>query len=159
MPDNESSRSVSERSGNPLDSLLTVGQPDAYLDLFGKLLLDTAIHRLLAAKTPHDHLELFHQLLLAPDHRCHQQIAERLQHIGSPSTVNWIRKVLERGYGYLDYTGLDCGALTRWFAQVLWAIGTTEALAVIHEYAGSPDEGMATEMMRWQKCITASERP
>lgn len=109
-------------------------------------LLDFAIEQLFGVKNQQDYLDILNQLLLIPYHTRHQEVAWRLQQIGSPDTVPFVRQVLESRFGYLEYTCSESEAIAKWFSHLLWNIGTPEAIALIEEYAQSSDEGIQGEM-------------
>lgn len=69
--------------------------------------LDSSIGLLLKTNAPRQYLDLFHQLLLMPEHTYHQQVARVLQQIGDPDTIPYVKKVFEQGFDYLDYTCSD----------------------------------------------------
>lgn len=147
------------RSDALTDRMLATGRPDAYLDLFEQLVLDAAIQRLLKAPPSPSTRELLHQLLLSSSHRCHRQIAYRLQQLACPESVACVEVVLDRGFEHLAYTALTSAELTKWFSRLLWAIGTPEAFRLIRQHAHSEDGGVRREMARWIKRIAAATTP
>ena len=92
-------------------------------------------------------VDLLNELLINPNHKSHQVIAKTLQdHAPSPTTVPFVRKVLETNFDYLEYTGSDSCAIAKWFSWLLYSIGTDEAINLMKEYSNSTDEGIANEM-------------
>jgi hypothetical protein len=92
-------------------------------------------------------VDLLNRLLINPNHRSHQVIAKNLQDFApSPTTVPFVRKVLETNFEYLEYTRSDSDAITKWFSWLLCSIGTDEAIDLMKEYSNSTDEGIANEM-------------
>jgi hypothetical protein len=91
--------------------------------------------------------DLLNELLINPHHVSHQQIAKALQNIANPSTIPYIRKVLETGFDYLDYTCSNSDVITKWFSWILFKIGTSDAIKIIKEFTHSPNEGIAKEML------------
>lgn len=69
-----------------------------------------------------------------------------LQHIKSPSSVPFIREILNSNFDYLQYTYSESGVIAKWFSHALHAIHTEEAIAVIHAFATHPDRGIRDEM-------------
>jgi hypothetical protein len=93
-------------------------------------------------------IDLLNELLTNPNHRSHQVIAKNLQDIApSPTTVPFVRKVLETNFDYLTYTGSDSSSIAKWFSWLLYSIGTEEAINLMKEYSKSEDEGIANEML------------
>jgi hypothetical protein len=93
--------------------------------------------------------DLLNELLINPNHTQHQYIAKVLQDdIKSPSSVPFIEKALATHFDYLAYTCSESEVITKWFSWLLYEIGTPEAIAVMHRYAGDPDEGISNEMKR-----------
>jgi len=85
-------------------------------------------------------------LLLEPNHRSHQWVTKKIQDIGHPSSIPFIRKALETNFEYLEYTCSDTDVIAKWFSWALFSIGTKEAIDLIKEYAKSEDEGIRKEM-------------
>lgn len=99
-------------------------------------------------------VDLLNELLITPYHRSHQRIAKTLQDIRSPTTVPFVRKVLESNFSYLDYTYSESAVITKLFSWLLYSIGTTEAINLMKEYSHSSDEGISKEMLyRLRKVI------
>lgn len=92
--------------------------------------------------------DLLNELLINPNHRSHQQIAKTLQDqdTPSPTTVPFVKKVLETNFDYLEYTCSESGAIAKWFSWLLYAIGTSEAIDLMKEYSNSKNKGIANEM-------------
>jgi hypothetical protein len=93
------------------------------------------------------YIDFLNELLLNRNHRSHQQVARVLQDNPSPTTVPFVRKVLESNFDYLEYTCSDTDAIAKWFSWLLYSIGTTEAIDLIKEYSSSKDEGIRKEML------------
>jgi hypothetical protein len=94
------------------------------------------------------YVDILNELLINPNHRSHQEIAKTLQdYAPSPSTVPFVRKVLESNFDYLEYTCSDSDAIAKWFSWLLCSIGTTEAIDLMKEYSNSSDEGIRNEML------------
>lgn len=91
--------------------------------------------------------EILNELLLVKHHRSHQVITKRLQSIASPTSVPFIRKVLETNFDYLEYTCSEDEVIAKWFSWALYAIGTDEAINLIKEYTFSDNEGIKNEMI------------
>jgi hypothetical protein len=92
-------------------------------------------------------VDLLNGLLINPNHRSHQVIAKNLQNFApSPTTVPFVRKVLETNFEYLEYTCSDSDVIAKWFSWLLYSIATDEAINLMKEYSNSKDEGIANEM-------------
>ncbi|WP_240726810.1 hypothetical protein [Escherichia sp. E4742] len=109
--------------------------------------INTVTEQLLSANNPRFHLDALNLLLVTSGHYHHQEVAMKLQQIGDPSTIPYVRQVFAHGFDYLDYTWSDSGAIAKWFSHLLWKIGTPEALALIQEYTSHSDEGIRKEML------------
>ncbi|WFW64381.1 hypothetical protein NFJ77_19995 [Escherichia coli] len=109
--------------------------------------INTVTEQLLLANNPRFHLDALNLLLVTSGHYHHQEVAMKLQQIGDPSTIPYVRQVFAHGFDYLDYTCSDSGAIAKWFSHLLWKIGTPEALALIQEYTSHSDEGIRKEML------------
>ena len=93
------------------------------------------------------YVDILNELLLDPNHKCHQQIAKTLQDDApSPSTVPFVRKVLESNFDHLEYTCSESDSIAKWFSWLLYSIGTTEAIDLMKEFSNSNDEGIRNEM-------------
>lgn len=103
--------------------------------------------RLLWVFTEHEEvLDVLHRLLLTPHHYHHQYITKSLQNIGSPSSLPFIRTVLESDFGYLKYTASEPEVIAKWFSWALRSIGTPEAIQTIRDFAQSTNKGIRREM-------------
>lgn len=91
--------------------------------------------------------EILNELLLVKHHISHQVITKTLQSIASPTSVPFIRKVLETNFDYLEYTCSEDEVITKWFSWALYAIGTNEAINLMREYTFSSNEGIKNEMI------------
>jgi hypothetical protein len=106
--------------------------------------LDTLLY---AIESPDSQIvAVLNELLMAPWHRSHQRVAKLLQQTASPTTVPYVKKVLENGFDFLKYTASDSHVIAKWFSWLLFAIGTREAIDLMQEYAASSDGGIAREM-------------
>ena len=92
------------------------------------------------------HVHVLNVLLVTPHHFYHQAVAKALQSIASPTTVPYVKKVLEKGFEFLAYTFSESEVIGKWLSWLLYAIGTPEAISVMREYAESEDEGLAAAM-------------
>ena len=102
------------------------------------------------------YVDILNQLLINPNHRCHQQIAKNLQdYAPSSTTIPFVRKVLESNFEYLEYTCSGSDAIAKWFSWLLYSIGTAEAIDLMKEYSNSNDEGIRNEMLYRLKRIHA----
>ncbi|TDR42997.1 hypothetical protein DFR29_1071 [Tahibacter aquaticus] len=91
-------------------------------------------------------VDVLNQLLLMTGHELHQKVAWEIQQLGSPSSVPFIRQVLERGFEPFDYTFSESGVIAKWFSHALAAINTPESIALIREFTRSEDKEVAEEM-------------
>ncbi|MGK5024520.1 HEAT repeat domain-containing protein [Janthinobacterium sp. RB2R34] len=99
-----------------------------------------------AIEGPKGQTEVLNRLLVMPGHQLHQEVAMRIQQLGSDRSVPFIRSVLERGFGYLQYTCSEDETIAKWFSHALARIGTPGAIDLIKEYASSSNHGIAKEM-------------
>lgn len=89
---------------------------------------------------------ILNNLLLMPGHELHQEITREIQSLGSPSSIPYIRQVLERRLDFLQYTNSEQRAIASWFSHALASIGTPESIELIKEFAKCDDVGIAEEM-------------
>jgi len=108
--------------------------------------LNEVVSELLQSKNILNYVDLLNDLLLVPFHYQHQYIAKTIQDLKTPSSVPFIRKVLESKFERIPYTGSDSDSMAKWFSWALYCIGTKEAFEVIKEHANSEDEGIREEM-------------
>lgn len=108
--------------------------------------LDIAVSELLESENISNHIDLLNELLLVNFHRQHQYIAKAIQDLKTPSSVPYIRKVLDSGFKEIPYTGSDSYSMAKWFSWALYCIGTKEAIEVMKEHANSKDQGIKYEM-------------
>lgn len=87
-----------------------------------------------------------HQLLLLPFHRSHQRVVFTLQALRDPGSVPFLRQALAMPWLYVAYDYHESEVIAKWFSHALAAIGTPEAIQVLHEFAQSPDPGIRAEM-------------
>ena len=90
--------------------------------------------------------DILNSLLVTPGHELHQEVTMEIQRLKSPSSVPYIRSVLEGGFGFLVYTGSDDEVIAKWFSHALAKIGTVEAIEVIKEFCADDNAGIAEEM-------------
>ena|SRR5687767_4068905 len=90
--------------------------------------------------------DILNHLLLMPGHQLHQQVTREIQWVASPSSIPYIRRVLERRLDFLQYTNSEQAVIATWFSHALASIGTPEALDLIDEFANCDDPGIAEEM-------------
>ena len=87
------------------------------------------------------------QLIINPNHWSHQRLVKHLQDdLKYPSSVQYIRKVLESNFDYLQYTYSDDGVIAKWFSHALHSIGTKEAVELMREYSNSANHQIKDEM-------------
>ncbi len=91
-------------------------------------------------------LMLLHELLVAPGHHVHQQVAMEIQQRADPSSLSVVARVLDGGFQSLTYTCSDDKTIAKWFGHILARIGTPEAVAMVSHYARSDNPGIAAEM-------------
>ncbi len=58
----------------------------------------------LSAEPQGEMTDLLNELLIAPGHQSHQQVARALQKLGSPSTIPFVKRAIDGGSDHLDYT-------------------------------------------------------
>lgn len=66
--------------------------------------INTVTEQLLSANNPRLYLDVLNLLLVTSGHNHHQEVAMKLQQIGDPSTIPYVRQVFAHGFDYLDYT-------------------------------------------------------
>lgn len=108
--------------------------------------LDIAVSELLESENISNHIDLLNELLLINFHRQHQYIARAIQDLRTPSSVPYIKKVLDSEFKEIPYTGSDSYGMAKWFSWALYSIGTREAIEVLKEHANSKDNGIKYEM-------------
>lgn len=96
--------------------------------------------------SPNPYLPLLNELISLPGHNSHQFVVRLVQKIGHPDSLPFIRKALESDFAYLEYTASEHGVIAKWFSWALFAIGTSEAIEMIREFAQSPDSEIREEM-------------
>jgi hypothetical protein len=90
---------------------------------------------------------VLNELLINPNHKKHQFITKTIQSLKNPSSISFIKKVLNTGFNYLNYTGSDAEVIAKWFSWALLSIDTKEAIDVMKEFAKSDNEGIKKEMI------------
>jgi|GEM_PF-400673 len=87
------------------------------------------------------------QLIINPNHRSHQRLVKHLQDdLKYPSSVPFIREVLESGFDYLQYSSSEEGVIAKWFSHALNSIGTEDAISLMKEYSKSSNIQIQYEM-------------
>jgi HEAT repeat protein len=109
--------------------------------------LDIAISLIWLSGTDELFIDILNQLLINPNHRSHQFVTRTIQELQSPTSVPFIKQVLESNFSYLTYTCSDSDAIAKWFSWALYEIGTKDAIKLMKEYSKSPDEGIRKEMI------------
>lgn len=109
--------------------------------------LNNAISLLLQHKELNYFIDLLNNLLLTANHHRHQEIVKAIQECKDPSSVSYIRQVLNTDLKYLDYTGSDNDAISKWFSHALASIGTKEAIELMREHTNSTDGSIRKEML------------
>lgn len=104
------------------------------------------LHSIRNISDPEERAGILNSLLVMPGHELHQEIARQIQRLRSPSSVPYIRRVLEDDFRMLDYTSSDPGVIAKWFSHALAKINTPESIALIKEYAASGNSEVAEEM-------------
>lgn len=108
--------------------------------------LNITVSELLQSENISNHINLLNELLLINFHRQHQYIAKAIQDLRTPSSVPYIKKVLDSEFEEIPYTGSDSYSMAKWFSWALYCIGTKEAIEVLKEHANSKDKGIKYEM-------------
>jgi HEAT repeat protein len=90
--------------------------------------------------------ETLNKLLVTPGHQHHQGITRAIQKLGNPSSIPYIRKMLDSKFEALEYTCSEHAVIAKWFSHALADINTAESIQMIREYANSDDPGLAEEM-------------
>lgn len=107
---------------------------------------NTLLRMAASIRDPAVKAETLNALLVMPGHELHQAVTKEIQRLKSPTSVPFIRSMLASGFDMLKYTSSEPQAIAKWFSHALARINTPEAIAVISEYAGSSDTGVAGEM-------------
>ena len=107
---------------------------------------DAAVERVLATEPTADVTPLLNELLVAPGHTSHQLVARALQEVRSPSTIPFVKRAIDGGFGYLDYTCSEPEVLAKWFSWILASIGTPESIDLIRSYSASKEAWLREEM-------------
>jgi hypothetical protein len=102
--------------------------------------------RTLRIHDPDERAEVLNCLLVMSGHRLHQEVIRQIQLLRNPSSVPYIRKMLEDEFRMLEYTCSESAAIAKWFSHALADINTPESIALIREFAHSSDPGVADEM-------------
>lgn len=106
-----------------------------------------AIDKIRFSSNYEEFTDILNTLLINPNHYSHQYVTWLLQHIKSPTSIPYIKQVLESKFSYLEYTYSESGVIAKWFSWALASIGTKEAIDIIREYTESEDEEVKNEML------------
>lgn len=99
--------------------------------------------------------DVLNGLLAMPGHELHQEVTMRIQRLKSPSSIPYIRSILQGGFDFLAYTCSDDEVIAKWFSHALAKIGTPKAIEVIKEFSAAENPGIAKEMSyRLSKLVT-----
>lgn len=90
--------------------------------------------------------DTLNNLLMMPGHKLHQEVTREIQLLKSASSAPFIRKVLQGGFAFLEYTGSEDEVIAKWFSHALADIDTPDAIDVIEEFSHSTNVGIAKEM-------------
>lgn len=91
-------------------------------------------------------IDLLNNLLINPHHRSHQYVARLIQEQESPSSIPYIKQVIDSGFVDLEYTCSEPEVIAKWFSHALAAIGTDEAINLMRNYTESTTKGIRDEM-------------
>ena len=96
--------------------------------------------------------------LLQQDHHDHEDLIRFLQRAEDPYAIPFLRQavLLKPRLSYLDYD--DYGSYYKKCLWALQAIGTTESVAVIREFADSEDDALG-EQARYRLARIAGSHP
>lgn len=108
--------------------------------------INTLLGRVYAISDSVTQANILNKILITPDHEFHQEITKQLQNLAQPSSIPYIKQMLENGFAFLDYTCSDDDVIAKWFSWALASIGTTEAIEVIEKFAQSENAAIAQEM-------------
>lgn len=92
-------------------------------------------------------IDVLNELLVISGHYLHQQIAKTLQDVKSPSTIPFVKRALDSGFGYLEYTCSEPQVIAKWFSWILFEIGTDASINLMEQYANSSNEAIRSEMV------------
>lgn len=90
--------------------------------------------------------DTLNRLLVMPGHEHHQAVTWEIQQLGSPSSIPYIRQILDSKFETLQYTCSDQDVIAKWFSHALASINTPESIELIRVHAKSDDPGIAEEM-------------
>jgi len=90
--------------------------------------------------------DTLNQLLVMRGHELHQEVTREIQLGRYPSSVPFIRQMLESRFAILDYHYSEQQVIAKWFSHALADINTPEAIQMIDEFSESEDPGIASEM-------------
>ncbi len=80
---------------------------------------------------PEVRVDVLNSLLMMPGHKHHQAVTMKIQQLGSPLSVPYIRQVLADGLQMFEYTFSEVGVIAKWFSHALASINTAESIALI----------------------------
>lgn len=107
---------------------------------------DTLLGMALAIDDDAIKANVLNQLLIMPSHQLHQEVTREIQFLGHPSSVPYIRQVLESNFDFLAYTCSCDAAIAKWFSHALADIGSAEAIDLIYEFRDRDNPEIAEEM-------------
>jgi hypothetical protein len=91
---------------------------------------------------------LLNEVLVIRGHRRHQEIVRHLQLLASPSSVPFLRQMLDEGIAHMvECSNSESGVVAKWFSHALFSIGTPEAIEVIRQFSAHSDEAVRQEML------------
>jgi len=99
-----------------------------------------------AIEAPEVKADVLNCLLVMPGHKLHQEVTMEIQTLKRPSSVPYIRSILEGGFDFLAYTSSEDEVIAKWFSHALAKIGTPESIAVIKEFSAADNAEIAKEM-------------
>ncbi|MEA9554859.1 hypothetical protein VC273_02620 [Xanthomonas nasturtii] len=105
---------------------------------------------------PENRSDILNELLVMPGHELHQEVTREIQLLRSPSSVRYIRQVLEGDFQMLEYTCSEPGVIAKWFSHALADINTPESIALIKEIATSGKPEVAEEVAYRLRRLNAS---
>lgn len=108
--------------------------------------IDLCIHLLYLSDDITRFVDELNEVLISPYHTSHQEICMSIQKIGHPSSIPYIKSILQGGFEHLAYTCSEDAAIAKWFSWALFSIGTPEAIQVIEEFTHSENMAIREEM-------------
>ena len=108
--------------------------------------INTLLVRIYTITDPATQANILNKILIMHGHEFHQEITKQLQNLAQPSSIPYIKQILENGFAFLDYTCSDDDMIAKWFSWALASIGTTAAIDIIEKFAQSENSAIAQEM-------------